>query len=63
MKKLSPVELERLSYINHTMDDIHNLSNTIYEHLVDREYDQLKIEINSLIKLLKNLQDSLEDDV
>ena len=63
MKKLSSVEIERLNYINHMMDDIHNSSNTIYECLVDREYDQLKIEITSLIKQLKSIQDSLEDDI
>lgn len=63
MKNLSPLEIERLNYINRTMDDIHDSSNNIYEHLVDREYDELKMEINSLIKQLKSLLESLEDDI
>ena len=63
MKHLSSLEIERLNYINRTMDDIHDSSNQIYEHLVDREYDQLKVEINNQIKQLKQLLDSLEDDI
>jgi len=63
MKNLSSLELQRLNYINKTMDEIHDSANEIYEHLVDREYDELKVEINSLIKQLKGLLDSLEDDI
>jgi hypothetical protein len=63
MKHLSSLELERLNYINRIMDDIHDSSNQIYEHLVDREYDELKVEINNQIKQLKQLLDSLEDDI
>ena len=63
MKNLSSLELERLNYINRIMDDIHDSSNQIYEHLVDREYDELKVEINNQIKQLKQLLDSLEDDI
>ena len=63
MKHLSSLEIERLNYINRTMDDIHDSSNQIYEHLVDREYDELKVEINNQIKQLKSLLDSLEDDI
>jgi len=63
MKHLSSLEIERLNYINRIMDDIHDSSNQIYEHLVDREYDELKVEINNQIKQLKQLLDSLEDDI
>ena len=63
MKHLSSLELERLNYINRIMDDIHDSSNQIYEHLVDREYEELKVEINNQIKQLKQLLDSLEDDI
>lgn len=63
MKHLSSLELERLNYINKIMDEIHDSSNQIYEHLVDREYPELKVEINNQIKQLKHLLDSLEDDI
>jgi hypothetical protein len=63
MKNLSSLELERLNYINRIMDDIHDSSNEIYERLVDREYEELKLEINNQIKQLKQLLDSLEDDI
>lgn len=63
MKHLSSLELERLNFINKIMDEIHDSSNEIYEHLVDREYEELKVEINNQIKQLKSLLDSLEDDI
>lgn len=63
MKNISSLELQRLNYINKTMDEIHDSSNQIYEHLVDREYTELKVEINNQIKQLKQLLDSLEDDI
>jgi hypothetical protein len=63
MKNLSSLEIERLNYINRIMDDIHDSSNEIYERLVDREYEELKLEINNQIKQLKQLLDSLEDDI
>jgi hypothetical protein len=45
------------------MDDIHNSSNNIYEHLIDEDYPSLKTELVTLIKKLKGLIDSLQDEL
>lgn len=61
--KLSSFEKERVKNINSTMDEIHDSSNDIYESLIDREYDLLKIKISSLIKKLRALLESTQDEL
>jgi len=60
---ISPLEQKRISNINYIMDDLHNSVNTIYELLIDHEYAQLKGEVSQVVSKLKNLTDSLEDEI
>lgn len=60
MKK---IESKRVQNVNFIMDDIHNSSNNIYEHLIDEDYPSLKTELVTLIKKLKGLIDSLQDEL
>jgi hypothetical protein len=59
---ISPQERRRLEYINITMEDINNSSASIYESLVDSDHPQLKSEILYLIKRLRDLLKSTEDE-
>jgi|TARA_R100000278_G_C5452792_1_gene158039 hypothetical protein len=61
--KISAVERERLHHINIVMRELHEKNNQIYEHLVDREYEDLKSVISEQIDVLKVLLDSLEDEI
>ena len=61
--KLSAYEQERLNHINFKMDAIHELSNDIYEMLVDRDFDALKIVLEELIYELKDIQISITDEI
>jgi len=45
------------------MDDLHDSVNTIYELLIDEEYSELKGEVSLVVSKLKNLTDSLEDEI
>ena len=45
------------------MDDVHDSSNSIYEHLVDKDFDSLKTEVQSLIKKLKLILESVQDEL
>ncbi len=45
------------------MDGLHNRLTNLYEALADKETDQAKQEVKILIEDLKNLHDSLEDDL
>ena len=63
MTQPSAYDNERLKHINHLMDEINDSTSQIYEHLVDREYDELKVCISSLVNKLKEIQNSVEDEV
>tara|TARA_R110000751_G_C13490460_1_gene449021 strand:+ start:152 stop:337 length:186 start_codon:yes stop_codon:yes gene_type:complete len=59
---ISPTEKERINHINYVMGVIHEATNQIYEHLIDREYGELMVEIKELTKHLKEIKDSIQDD-
>ena len=59
---MKSLENKRIQNINFIMDDVHNSSNSIYEFLVDKEFDPLKFEIQSLIKKLKLILESVPDE-
>jgi len=63
MAKITPYQASVLSHINHLTDEIHDSTNQIYEHLVDREYLDVKKEVKSLIKTLEGILESLDDEV
>ena len=63
MTQPSAYDNERLKHIKHLMDEINDPTSQIYEHLVDREFDELKICITTLVNRLKEIQNSVEDEV
>jgi len=44
------------------MEEIHDSTNQIYEHLADRENKEVRAEVKLLIKKLENIVTSLEDE-
>ena len=60
---ISAVERERLRHINIMMVELHENNNQIYEQLVDREYEELKVVLVEQIDTLKVLLESLQDEV
>jgi len=60
---ISAVERERLRHINIVMVELHENNNQIYEHLIDREYEDLKSVLKEQMENLKVILDSLEDDI
>tara|TARA_R100001509_G_scaffold40743_2_gene21848 strand:+ start:2582 stop:2773 length:192 start_codon:yes stop_codon:yes gene_type:complete len=60
---ISAIEQERLRHINMMMKELHETNNQIYEHLIDREYEDLKSVVKEQIKSLQVLLDSLQDDI
>tara|TARA_R110001592_G_scaffold331936_2_gene615085 strand:+ start:1601 stop:1783 length:183 start_codon:yes stop_codon:yes gene_type:complete len=57
------LENKRIQNINFIMDDVHDSSNSIYESLVDKDFDSLKTEVQSLIKKLKLILESVQDEL
>mgnify|MGYP003657801750 CR=1 FL=1 len=60
---ISAVEKERLRHINIMMRELHENNNQIYEHLIDREYDDLELVVKEQMDSLKVLLESLQDEV
>ncbi len=56
-------ENNRIQNINYIMEDIHDSSNQIYEYLIDKENEALKLEVNVLIRQLKLILESIEDEI
>lgn len=60
---MKPLENKRIQNINFIMDDVHDSSNSIYESLVDKDFDSLKTEVQALIKKLKLILESVQDEL
>ena len=60
---MKSLENKRIQNINFIMDDVHDSSNSIYEHLVDKDFDSLKAEVQTLIKKLKLILESVQDEL
>ena len=63
MTKISAVEQNRLAHINHLMNEVQESTMELYEKFVDKDYDSAKIEVNNLINRLKDVKESLEDEI
>ena len=60
--KLTQEQIRMLEYVNITMDDINKSVTNIYEHLVDNENEPLRKELTYLIRRLKDILKSIEDE-
>ena len=62
-KKTPAFEKERIERVNYLMSEIHNATNEIYEGFIDRDYVDVKKNVTHLIRHLKNVIESVEDEV
>ena len=63
MQESSSYDKERISHINHLMENINDSSSQIYESLVDRDFETLKPQLKKLQAFLKEISLSIEDDI
>jgi len=57
------LEQERINYINSLMQRLYSLNAIIYESLCDREYQDTQKAIAEIQEELRQLTDSLQDDL
>ena len=62
-KKPNAVERNRLAHINFLMGEVNNSTAEVYEHFVDKEYSKAKHATYNLIRRLKEVIQSLEDEI
>lgn len=55
------VKTERLSYVNHLMDELHSCLNSIYEDMIDEDYAQLDLNLKDMINKIEEIQESFDD--
>ena len=60
---ITPLDKKRLQNINFIMADIHDSVNQIYETLVDQEYDETRKSILTLNSKLKNINESINEEL
>ena len=61
--KISKDDIESITNINFTCNNLHDLSNDIYESLMDGDYPEVRIYSQTLIQSLAELIQSLEDEI
>jgi hypothetical protein len=54
--------MQNVNYVNSTMLEINELTDSIYEHLMDEDYDALIPTIQNLIMVLRDLHKSHYDE-
>ena len=52
--------MENINYVNAVMTEINYLTDCIYESLVDADYKEMKLTIQNLIKVLRDLDKTHE---
>jgi len=62
-KRLSSIDFERIRHVSFLMDEYYAQLATIYECLADHELESAKKHIALLIRELKKLSESMEDDI
>ena len=50
------------SYVNHLMNDLHRINTSIYESLMDSDFDELNIVLDELQETISNLKDNIKDE-
>jgi hypothetical protein len=60
---ISPLDKQRVQYINTLMDGLHDQTSNLYEALIDREYPEVELAADVLIANLTYIKESIKDEV
>lgn len=60
---ITALEKLRISHINSVMENLHLHNANIYESLIDKEYEETRQHVEEAQKTLKDLLDSLQDEI
>lgn len=60
---ITALEQIRVNHINSVMDTLYLHNADIYESLIDKEYNETRQHIQKAQKTLKDLLDSLQDEI
>jgi len=60
---ITALEKLRINHINSVMETLHLHNANIYETLIDKEYEETRRHVEEAQKTLKDLMDSLQDEI
>lgn len=61
--KVTPIERKRIQNINFVMENLYTLLPTIYENLMDKDYNAVRRNVSQLSKTLKGVSESVRQEV
>ena len=63
MSKVSPEDSKMIAHISFTCENIHKFGEDMYDDMMERNYDQAQERCIDLIKVLKDIIESMEDEL
>ncbi len=61
--KISPNDIQAIKHITYVADEMHDLTNELYEDLMERDHEEAKIKATNIISILNELIYALTDEV
>ena len=60
---IAPEDIEMIAHIDFICGNIHDFGNELYEDLMDRDHEEVKVKARELIEILDDLIQSLTEDI
>jgi hypothetical protein len=60
---IAPEDIEMIAHIEFICGNIHDFGNELYEDLMDRDHEEVKVKAKELIEVLDDLIQSLTEDI
>ncbi len=60
---ISSEDTQAISHINHVSNNMHSLTNNLYEDLMERDHETAKLKAKEIIHLMNDLIKSLSDEI
>ena len=60
---ISADDIQAINHINYVSNNMHSLTDDLYEELMDRDHEEAKIKAKNIINIMTELIKSLSDEI
>jgi hypothetical protein len=60
---ISADDIQAINHINYVSNSMHELTDELYEDLMDRDHEQAKLKAKNIIHIMNELIKSLSDEI
>ena len=60
---ISADDIQAINHINYVSNNMHSLTDDLYEDLMDRDHEEAKIKAKNIINIMNELIKSLSDEI